>query len=143
MAHDTREIRAHIYGMLQANRAMLAPLAAQLRAGQLEAFPDARRVLERLAHTLNAHIDELEEHLRRLGGEAHMHTFSLRKYYTALASAHTAALLLETDARVQGFSSTAAMATRHGEEIAALLTRIRRLLPVAIKEEIDQVEIAT
>jgi hypothetical protein len=45
-------------------------------------------------------------------------------------------LQLETTARARGYSSTAAMATRHREEIATILSGIRELLPPAIKEEI-------
>jgi hypothetical protein len=61
---------------------------------------------------------------------------SLRNYYTALSLVHAAALMLETDARAHNYSSTAAMATRHREEIATMLLSLRDLLPAAIKEEI-------
>ncbi len=167
MGNDILEIRAHVRGMIDADRAMLAPVAGQLRAGLVEAFPDARWLLERLVCTLNAHIDEMEEHLRRLGGTAEPQKFSpeslagelmtaaakslnvqtlarsLRSYYTALSLAHAAALMLETDARAHGYSSTAAMARRHREEIATLLNQIRDLLPSAVRDEIGQTEIAT
>jgi hypothetical protein len=161
MGNDLLEIRAHVRGMIDADRAMLATVARQLRSTEVQGFLEARRLLERIARTLNAHIDELEEHLRRLGGDAdraryapetlaeelmsavtdssNVRTLSrtLRDYYTALSLAHAAALLLETDARARSYSSTAAMATRHREEIAAMLSGIRDLLPVAIKEEIS------
>jgi hypothetical protein len=139
MGNDILEIRAHVCEMLQANRVMLAAIAGQLRAGQVDASRDARWLLERVARTLNSHIDELEEHLRRLGGSE---ARSLRSYYTALTLSHTAALTLETDARSHGYSSTAAMARRHREEIAALLGSIRELLPLAVKEEIGRAEVA-
>lgn len=167
MGTDILEIRAHVCEMIAAERAILAPVAAQLRSIEGEDLPQARWLLERLAHTLNAHIDELTEHLGRLGGDAPSRKYSpetlagelmntaarslnaqtlarsLRNYYTALSLAHAAELMLETDARAHGYSSTAAMATRHREEIATLLAGIRELLPQAIKEEIGQVEIAT
>ena len=161
MGTDILEIRAHVCGMIDANRAMLAPVAAQMRGGAVEDFPEARRLLERLMRMLNSHVDELDEHLRRLGGAVEAQKYSpetlagelmnaaarsldvqtlarsLRNYYTALSLAHAAALMLETDARAHGYSSTAAMATRHREEIATLLGGIRELLPAAVKEEIN------
>lgn len=167
MGTDILEIRAHVCGMIYANRAMLNPVAAQLRGGLVEEFPEARWLFERLMRTLNAHVDELEEHVRRLGGAAESQKYSpetlagelmtaatqslnvqtlarsLRNYYTALSLAHAAALMLETDARAHGYSSTAAMATRHREEIATLLAGIRELLPAAVKEEIGGAGITT
>lgn len=164
MGNDIVEIRAHVAEMIAADRAMLAPLAAQLQSSEADR-PDARWVLERIASTLRAHIDELGQHLRRLGGtpaaqSASSETLagelmataarsmnatslarSLRNDYTALSLAHAAALMLETDARAHGYSSTAALATRHREELATVLAEIRELLPGAIKEEIAQVRI--
>lgn len=166
MGNDILEIRAHVSDMIAADRAMLAPVAAQLCKPEVEAFPEARWLLERLAHILNAHIDELSEHLRRLGGamttqkhstetlaselmntaarslNAESLARSLRNYYTALSLAHTGSLMLETNARAHGYSSTAAMATRHREEISTILAAIRQLLPRAIKDEIEQVQVA-
>lgn len=163
MGSDIREIRARVAEMIAANRAMLAPVVAQVRSRALDESPDARWLLERLADMLNAHIDELDEHLRRLGGEARLEPVrsnltgqllataarsldtqplarALRNYYTALSLAHAGALILETDARAHGYSSTAAMATRHREEIAMTLSSIRDLLPAAIKEEIAAIQ---
>lgn len=167
MGNDILEIRAHVSDMISADRTMLACVTAQLRSADGKNFAEARWLLERAATTLNAHIDELSEHLRRLGGAAcapHysaetlagdlMHAAagslnasslarSLRNYYTALSLAHAGTLMLETNARAHGYSSTAAMATRHREEIATLLAGIRQLLPAAIKEEIAGIEVAT
>lgn len=166
MGNDILEIRAHVADMIAAGRALLAPVATQLRSAEVERFPEARWLLERLARMLNAHIDELTEHLGRLGGtrvpehssetlasdlmrtaarslNAQSLARSLRNYYTALSLANAGALMLETNARAHGYSSTAAMATRHREESATILAAIRELLPAAIKEEIAQVEIAT
>lgn len=167
MGNDIVEIRAHVADMIAADRAMLGPVQAQLRALNARQYPEARWLLERLAQMLAAHVEELDGHLRRLGGAATLrseaagtlasdlmnraaHSLnaeslarSLRNYYTALSLAHAAELMLETNARAHGYSSTAALATRHREEIATVLAGIRELLPAAIKGEIGQVEIAT
>lgn len=166
MGNDIFEIRANVCDLIAAAQAMLAPLAAQLRAGTLDEYAQARWLLERLARMLDAHVEELSEHLHRLGGStapnrgteqtlaadlmnaaapalnagsvAHL----LRNYYTALSLIHAGALMLETNARAHWYSSTAAMATRHREEIATLLGSIRELLPAAIKEEVTQRRVA-
>lgn len=167
MGNDIPEIRAHVCDMISADRAMLAPVAAQLRTSEVDRFPDARWLLERISQTLSAHVDELNEHLGRLGGSAGLTQSSaemlaselmsaaapslnartlarsLRNYYTALSLTHAGCLMLETDSRAHGYSSTAALATRHREEIATLLAAIRDLLPSAIKEEIASIKIAT
>ncbi len=166
MGTDILEIRAHVSDVIAADRAMLTPVLVQLRSADLHQFPDALRLLERLAHMLDLHIHELSEHLKRLGGtasaaqtpetlalelmnaaapslNAQSLARSLRNYYTALSLADAGALMLETNARARNYSSTAAMATRHREEIAMVLAEIRDLLPAAIKEEIGHVEIAT
>lgn len=166
MGNDILEIRAHVSDMIAADRALLEPVAAQLRSPDLDQFPEVRWLLERLANTLDAHAGELSEHLRRLGGvnsipksrcetlagdlmntaarslNANSLARSLRNYYTALSLAHAATFMLETNARAHGYSSTAAMARRHREELATILTCIRDLLPAAIREEVEQFEIA-
>lgn len=166
MGNDIIEIRAHVSDLIAAGRAMLAPVTAQLRSAEMGKFPQARWLLERIAHTLNGHVDELGEHLRRLGGtieprghspetlatdlmktaarslNARSLAHSLRNYYTALSLSHAGAFMLETNARAHGYSSTAAIARRHREEIANLLGGVRDLLPAAIKDEIAQTELA-
>lgn len=160
MGNDILEIRAHVCDLIAAAHAMRGPVTAQLRSSALDEHPKARWLLERLARMLNAHVEELSEHLRRLGGMGNGHRYSpqtlaadlmtaaapalnaqsvahsLRNYYTALSLIHAGALMLETNARAHWYSSTAAMATRHREEIASVLAGIRELLPAAIKEEV-------
>lgn len=166
MGSDILEIRAHVSDLIAAGRAMLGPVTAQLRSPELGNYPEARWLLERLARALTAHVEELSEHLRRLGGSGTQRysgetlasdlmraaapslnsqslARSLRNHYTALSLQHAGALMLETNARAHGYSSTAAMATRHREEIATILSGVRDLLPSAIKEEIAQERIAT
>lgn len=165
MGNDILEIRSQVAGMLAADRAMLAPLAQQVKKN--ERNPDVRWLLDAVEKTLRAHADELAGHLERLGGgpgaqpdaeqtlgptlmasaapalSARGAARLLRNSYTALSVAHAEALMLETNARAHGYSSTAAMARRHREELLTLLGQIRDSLPAAIKEEIAQIEIAT
>lgn len=166
MGNDIFEIRANVCDLIAAAQAMLGPVGAHLRSGALDAYPQARWLLERLARTLDAHIEELTEHVHRLGGTASLNRYPeqtlatdlmnaaapalnarriahlLRNYYTALSLIHAGALMLETNARAHWYSSTAAMATRHREEIATLLGGIREMLPAAIKEEVTQRQVA-
>lgn len=160
MGNAIEEIRAYVAGMLNATRGMLGPVQAQLKSPELERMPEARWLLERMLRMLTAHAEELAGHLQRLGASASagkqaetlatdlmntaMHRMepepvakALRDYYTALSLAHAGGLMLETNARALGFSSTAALATRHREELLSMLDRIRELLPSAIKGEVQ------
>ncbi len=166
MGNDILEIRAHVADMVAANQAVLDAVAVEVRSPAAADFPEARWVLERIDRTLRAHIQELREHLRRLGGATTQTPESdalaselvkaaaarlrprsparaLRNCYTALSLTDAAALMLETTARAHAYSSTAAMATRHREEVGTILTGIRDLLPAAIKDETDRVGIPT
>lgn len=136
MGNDIVEIRAQVTDLIRANRAILGAVTAQLRSGDLDKMSDARWLLERLAKMLDTHIDELSEHLGRLGASAVTQTYSADTLATDLMKTAARSLQLETTARARGYSSTAAMATRHREEIATILSGIRELLPPAIKEEI-------
>jgi hypothetical protein len=160
MGNAIAQIRAQVSGMLTATRHVLEAVQAQLRSGYAGNGADVLWLLETLRRTFGSHAEELAGHLKRLGaspadagdtgslavdlvdtavrkiapeGGAN----ALRDYYTALSLLHAGALMLETNARALGFSSTAALATRHREEISTLMARIREALPGAIKGEID------
>lgn len=152
MGNSIQQVRAYVAEMLRASRSMLAPLAAHLRSSGADPGSQPRWVLERLLRTLNAHVDEMSEHLRRLGGpeaasevpEVHHRrepastTKVLRDAYGDLSLAHAGTLMLETNARALGFSSTAALARRHREELTTMLARVREVLPTAVKGEIEK-----
>lgn len=149
MGNAIHEVRAYVAEMIGATKRVLAPLAAQ-NTSELQSYPQARWVLESLAKMLEAHLAELTEHLHRLGGgslvpgdprEAVRHASlakALRDDYSALSLAHAGSLMLETNARALGYSSTAALARRHREEIAAMLERLRELVaPENVKGEVE------
>lgn len=160
MGNAIAQMRAEVSGMLTATRHVLAAVQAQLRSGYAGNGPEIPWLLEAMRRLFSAHADELAEHLKRLGASPADRADSgslavdlvdaavrkiapegaakaLRDYYTALSLLDAGALIVETDARAQGFSSTAALATRHREEISTLMVRIREALPEAIKGEID------
>ena len=153
-------IRGYVGDMLVVTQAMLGPIRAQLEGDGLSSLEGAQWLLDRIYRMLAAHSDELQAHLRRLGGGEQRGAFSdlatelldtattrigdeanlakmLRDDYTALSLAHAGALMLETNARALGFASTAALASRHRDELLSMLRAIRDLLPVAVKGEID------
>lgn len=160
MGNAIRAVRIYVADMLAATRSMIAPIAAQSAFRDAQS-PDVQRLFARILETLNAHAEELSEHLRRLGGDAALpekadgnlatgllgtasHALAgkrsfakaLRDDYATISLAHAGALMLETNARALGFSSTAALATRHREELANILRGIHELLPTAIKDEV-------
>lgn len=160
MGDGVGRIRAQVRATLAAARGMLTALHAQLRSQYAESAGEIPWLLEHLRSMLTSHADELAEHLRRLGGGSADENggdslavnlidtavrkiapegaaAALRDYYTALSLLQAGDLMLETNARALGFSSTAALATRHGEEVGAAMARLREALPAAIKGEIE------
>ncbi len=152
MGNSIQQVRAYVAQALQTTRTMLVPLVAHLRVSGADHGSQARWVLERLLRTLNAHVDEMTEHLRRLGEsesaslrpqpnsrrEPASTITVLREAYAELSLAHAESLMLETNARALGFSSTAALAGRHREELSTMLARVREVLPSAVKGEIEK-----
>ena len=145
MGNAILEIRAHVLAMLSATRRLLGPLSSQLSAPAIQSDAQAHWLVERVYRLTIAHAQELEEHLQRLGGGAlpvpgengapHKEVASVQKVladdFAQLSLANAAALMLETNARALGFSSTAALAAQHRDELATLLEQIRELLPLA------------
>jgi len=149
MGNGIQQVRSHVAEMLAAAKAMLALAAAQMHSPHIERDPHARWAMESLMRTLEAHVRELAGHLERLGGTpsavqpqgASIPPASalavLRDCYVQLHLAHDAGLMLETNARALGYSSTAALARRHREELATAAARVRELLPESVKGEIE------
>lgn len=161
LGNAIRAIRIHVADLLAATRSIIAPIAAQCARFDVHVQAEHLRLFGEILETLRMHERELAEHLRRLGGEAaaderptenlatgllgvagdalaRKRSFgrAIRDDYAAISLAHAGALMLETNARVLGFSSTAALATRHREELASMLREIAEVLPGAIKEEV-------
>lgn len=151
MGNAIHRVRSYVIDMLRATRALLGPLAMQIRAPEIEHTAQVRLVLENVLRTLNMHVDELNEHLARLGEDSPNETLDLdvhspvnaatgkglRDCYASLSLAHAAALMLESNARALGFSATAALARRHREDLGGMLMRLRELLPASVKGEVD------
>lgn len=151
MGNGIQQVRAYLAERIRCVRAMLVPAAAQLRSLDLDRASQHRFVLERLARTLTMHLNEMSEHLVRLGGAAPPEDEApplaqsavssaklLREVHAELCLAHDGALMLETNARALGYASTAALARRHREELTTLMARVRELLPASVKGEIQE-----
>ena len=148
MGSAVQQVRAYVAAMLRTTRLMLGPIAAYLREAAGKPNADERWILERLLATLHAHDEELAEHLMRLGGQSEPQPQTaepsvqpardLRQTHGALLLVHNEALMLETNARALEFSSTAALARRHREELSTILARMRELLPASVKGEIEK-----
>lgn len=139
MGNAVHQIRAHVLDMLAATTRLLAALGASAeRTDTSEVY-----LRSRMRKTLETHAADLREHLTVLGAgglsQAAMQTFARREapvasvseLYSRTGLLHAAQLMLETDARALGFSSTAALAARHREELETLLAQLRELLPKA------------
>ena len=125
--------------MYRITRRLLAQIEQQRGTPAPDAPPQALWLLDRSALMLQAHCDDIAEHLQRLGGgcingdgdyapagAANAGTKKMMDdLYARLSFAHAACLMLETNARALNFSSTAALASRHRDELAAMLARIK------------------
>lgn len=150
MGNAIHQVRASVVEMIAATKRVLGPVASHSRSSGVTPYPQARWVLESLERMLETHVCELVEHLQRLGGtvpaangsvepsKAQPLANALRDDYAALSLAHAGALMLETNARALGYSSTAALARRHREEMATMLARLReQVVPGSVKGEVD------
>lgn len=135
VGNAVHRIRAHALDMLAATTRLLAALGMspeRIDAG--EAYLRAR-----MHKTLETHADDLRNHLTVLGAHATPQTAAhagqpvsaASDLFSRIGLLHAAQLMLETDARALGFSSTAALAARHREELETLLAQLRELLPEA------------
>ena len=126
--------------MYRITRRLLAQIEQQRTAPAPDASPQALWLLGRSALMLRAHSDDIDGHLQRLGGitlsgdrESYASAGAanagskkmMDDLYARLSFAHAACLMLETNARALNFSSTAALASRHRDELAAMLARIK------------------
>lgn len=139
MGNAVHQIRAHVLDMLAATTRLLASLSAPAP----NAPADESYMRARARKALALHEEDLRDHLAVLGAgglsKAAAQTFERQKtaactigdLFSRMSLLQAAALMLETNARALGFSSTAALASRHREEIETLLVQVRQLLPQA------------
>lgn len=152
MGNAVQAIRTYVRELLAMTRRAAPPVAAHLRDLDFAPLPEARFLFERLHRTLEMHADELASHLRRLGGtdaplsgeaavarntEVAGLGQALRDEYASVTLLHAGALMLEANARALNFSSSAALAGRHRDELNSLLARIEDLTPVVVKGEVE------
>src|SRR5579872_6666557 len=128
MGNAVHQVRAYVAEMLHSTRLLRCALAeyARNRPGGAQ----MQWAVERVQRTLSSHAEEVAEHLTRLGGAALMAELpkasagatpgiaNVRELYSALIDMDERLLLLETNARALGFSSSAALMRRHREELA-------------------------
>jgi len=148
MGNAVHQVRAYVVEALASAR-LLLPVIAEFARGRADGAPETQWAIERVQRTLSGHQEELTEHLTRLGGHALLAGLngaspdgqsiaSVRDLYSRLIAAHERMLMLETNSRALGFSSTAALARRHREEVDTLLMRLRDALPATVKGEIEK-----
>jgi len=148
MGNAVHQVRAYVAEALASAR-LLLPAIAEFARRRPDAVAETQWAVERVQRTLAAHQEELAEHLTRLGGQAllagvageppgSLSIASVRDLYSELIQTHERMLMLETNSRALGFSSTAALSRRHREEVDTLLMRLRDALPVTVKGEIEK-----
>lgn len=136
MGNSIYSVRSYVAEVLGATRALLAALNAELEGEGVQGDAAARWALESASRTLTMHAAELAEHLARLGGRpedaavrlkplaASSSAKALRDVYAAIGLNRAGSMMLETTARTLGFSATAALASRHRDELDRVLDRL-------------------
>lgn len=140
MGNDILEIRCYVADLLTATRRIVPDLTAPHPGLNAE----AAWVQNGIVASVRQHVADLEEHLHRLGGNpddartlralSARRAMTLRDDYSAISMALAGALMLETNARALGYSSTAALASRHREELAMMLSRLENVMPGETQE---------
>ncbi len=145
MGNAVQHIRANVLDVLRSTHRLIGQLSSQQGVARAIGGAELNWLFDRAYATACTHAQDLAEHLQRLGGGAApsepsqersvSEVFSERKIlddlYAWFSLAQAAALMLETNARALNFSSTAALASRHREEIAATLAHIKEYTSAA------------
>jgi ferritin-like metal-binding protein YciE len=69
MSERQDTLQQYVSDMLAVERHILPALENQSKDDRYAKHPDARRVVNKLEATIRSHIDGLEQHLKRLGGD--------------------------------------------------------------------------
>jgi hypothetical protein len=158
--NERRTLQDSVSDMLALERHIKQPAARQLQFDGASISVDAARAIARLDMMTDVHIRALEDQLHQLGGSANSPvksaaatvlgvgaaaiegvrkmkiSKSLRDDYAALSLAAISYTMLHATALGFGDGSTAGLAKRHRDDIAALIVEICRIMPGAVLQEL-------
>ncbi len=157
---DRHTIATYVSDMLALEKHMGAPIKAQTKSQDHQAYTEAADVFQKLMTTSNRHVDMLEKRLAAVGGSSQSGlkqawaslvgggaaavtgarkskvSKSLRDDYTALSLATISYTMLHATASGLGDTTTAALAKSAMDDYAPLIIEISRKMPSVVLQEL-------
>jgi ferritin-like metal-binding protein YciE len=155
-------INTYISDMLSLEQHIATPLQEQIDDSDVQALPNALRVVRETLDTVNGHIESLQARLDAVGGHSGSPiknavatatgvaasalnkmrktevSKGLRDDYTALSLASAGYTMLHTTALGLNDAQTADLAREHLADVGTLIMRINSVLPSVVLAELQQ-----
>ncbi|MGE5643858.1 MAG: DUF892 family protein [Byssovorax cruenta] len=166
MSERQDTLQQYVSDMLAVERHILPALENQSKDDRFAKYPNARRVVNKLEATIRSHIDGLEQHLKRLGGDPASPVKSavtaalgvaatviekvrtdpvsknLRDDYTVLSLAAVSYTMLHTTGQALGDAGTADIAANFLRDYTPLIAEINEVIPEVVVSELrDETEL--
>jgi hypothetical protein len=160
MKENRDTLQQYVSDMLAVDKHIHEAVRGHRDDGKVQADADAHQLLSRIEATFDTLIEELEQHLKHLGGSSsspvkdavagtvgvlgsmydklRTETVSkmLRDDYTTLGLAAISYTMLNTTGYALNDSRTAQVAARHLRQITPLITGISRIMPLVVAREL-------
>jgi ferritin-like metal-binding protein YciE len=166
MSERQDTLQQYVSDMLAVERHILPALENQAKDDRYAKFPEARRVVNKIEATIRSHIDGLEQHLKRLGGDPASPVKSavtaalgvaatviekvrtdpvsknLRDDYTVLSLASVSYTMLHTTGQALRDQATAELAVNYLRDYTPLISEINEVVPLVVVSELrDETEL--
>ena len=162
MKESKDTLRQYVSDMLAVDRNIHEMVKRHRDDKQVQADSDAHQLLSRIESTFDTVIEELEQHLKHLGGapsspvkeavagtvgalssvydKMRTETVSkmLRDDYTMLGLAAISYTMLNTTGYALSDTMTAQVAARHLRQLTPLITGISRIIPLVVARELAE-----
>ena len=166
MSERQDTLQQYVSDMLAVERHILPALENQSKDDRYAKYPEARRVVTKIEATIRSHIDGLEQHLRKLGGDPASPIKSavtaalgvaatmiekvrtdpvsknLRDDYTVLNLAAVSYTMLHTTGQALQDQATADLAVNFLRDYTPLIAEINEVVPEVVVHELrDETEL--
>ena len=160
MKEQQEFLQQHVGNMLATDKHIHEAVRRQRDDKSVQQLTEAHQLISQIESTLDRHIQDLEQQLQRLGGDAsspvkdavtstlgavagvydkvRSSTASkmLRDDYTALSMAAISNTMLHTTGLALHDNSTAEISLRHLNDLTPLITEISRVVPTVVAREL-------
>ena len=166
MSERQDTLQQYVSDMLAVERHILPALENQSKDDRYAKYPEARRLVNKIETTIRSHIDGLEQHLRKLGGDPASPIKSamtaalgmaasviekvrtdpvsknLRDDYTVLNLAAVGYTMLHTTGQALMDEATADLAVNFLRDYTPLIAEINEVIPEVVVSELrDETEL--